>query len=121
MQLLKESNEFSFAVISWMCEMLREKTATIQNLASSSPEHRIGKVLLLLAEKSNNTENKELKISLRRQDIAEMAGAENGNDYSCDSQICCEKFGKNPARENYSRRSGSFARIYKELKKFKKK
>ena len=32
--LLHDSSEFSFAVIQWMCSMLREKTATIQNLAT---------------------------------------------------------------------------------------
>jgi CRP/FNR family transcriptional regulator len=71
LQLLKESTDFSFAVIGWMCEMLREKTATIQNLATASPEFRVGNVLLRLAEKEDSGSS---KISLRRQDIAEMAG-----------------------------------------------
>ncbi len=73
LRLLRESSEFSFAVISWMCEMLREKTATIKNLATASPEHRVGNVLLRLAEKEDPA-NSSVKISLRRQDIAEMAG-----------------------------------------------
>lgn len=72
LRLLRESSEFSFAVIAWMCEMLREKTATIKNLATASPEQRVGNVLLRLAEK-DGAEN-QVKISLRRQDIAEMAG-----------------------------------------------
>lgn len=72
LRLLRESSEFSFAVIAWMCEMLREKTATIKNLATASPEHRVGNVLLRLAEKDGVENN--VKISLRRQDIAEMAG-----------------------------------------------
>lgn len=72
LELLKNSSEFSFAVINWMCEMLREKTATINNLATASPEHRIGHILLHLAEKENV--QAPVKISLRRQDIAEMAG-----------------------------------------------
>ncbi len=71
LRLLHESSEFSFAVIGWMCEMLREKTATIQNLATSSPEHRVGNVLLRLAERMGLDST---KILLRRQDIAEMAG-----------------------------------------------
>ncbi len=73
LRLLKESPEFSFAVIAWMCEMLREKTATIKNLATASPEHRVGHVLLRLAEKEG-ADGDAVKISLRRQDIAEMAG-----------------------------------------------
>jgi CRP/FNR family transcriptional regulator len=72
LRLLRESSEFSFAVIAWMCEMLREKTATIKNLATASPEQRVGNVLLRLAEKEGAAG--EVKISLRRQDIAEMAG-----------------------------------------------
>lgn len=72
LDLLRESSEFSFAVIEWMSEMLREKTATIQNLVTASPEHRVGNVLLRLAKKEDTTSN--VKISMRRQDIAEMAG-----------------------------------------------
>lgn len=72
LRLLRESSEFSFFVIEWMCEMLREKTATINNLATASPEHRVGNVLLRLTEKENSENTK--KITLRRQDIAEMAG-----------------------------------------------
>ncbi|HQU85218.1 MAG TPA: Crp/Fnr family transcriptional regulator [Pyrinomonadaceae bacterium] len=72
LNLLRESSEFSFAVIEWMSEMLREKTATIQNLVTASPEHRVGNVLLRLAKKEEKTSN--VKISMRRQDIAEMAG-----------------------------------------------
>ncbi|HEY0457729.1 MAG TPA: Crp/Fnr family transcriptional regulator [Pyrinomonadaceae bacterium] len=74
LHLLKESSEFSFAVIAWMCEMLREKTATIKNLATASPEQRVGNVLLRLAEKEGAAAGDAVKISLRRQDIAEMAG-----------------------------------------------
>lgn len=73
LRLLSESSEFSFAVIGWMCKMLREKTATIQNLATSSSVYRTGNILLQLASKENK-ENHPIKILLRRQDIAEMAG-----------------------------------------------
>ena len=52
--------------------MLREKTATIQNLATASPEHRIGHVLLKLADE--NSSPTPVKITLRREDIAKMAG-----------------------------------------------
>ena len=72
LNLLRESSEFSFAVIDWMCGMLREKTATIQNLATASPEHRVGNILLRLAAK--RSDEKAVKILLRRQDIARMAG-----------------------------------------------
>lgn len=73
-RLLRESNDFSFAVIGWMCDMLREKTSVIKNLATASPEHRIGHVLLRLAEKQNGRTDAPVRIGLRRQDIAEMAG-----------------------------------------------
>ena len=72
LDLLRESDEFAFAVIEWMCAMLREKTATIQNLATASPEHRVGHVLLKLAEKESG--HVPVRIALRRQDIANIAG-----------------------------------------------
>jgi CRP-like cAMP-binding protein len=72
-RLLGESREFSFTVIEWLCAMLREKTATIQNLATASPAKRAGNVLLRLAQR-NGPADKPLKIMLRRRDIAEMAG-----------------------------------------------
>ena len=72
LDLLRESDEFAFAVIEWMCAMLREKTATIQNLATASPEHRVGHVLLKLAERESG--HVPVRIALRRQDIASIAG-----------------------------------------------
>ncbi|CAN5453832.1 Crp/Fnr family transcriptional regulator [soil metagenome] len=72
LRTLRESSEFSFAIIEWMCSMLREKTATIQNLATASPEHRVGTILLKLAEK--NPDDGPVKILHKRQDIARMAG-----------------------------------------------
>ncbi len=74
LNLLKESSEFSFAIIGWMCGMLREKTSVIKNLATASPEHRVVSVLIRLAEKQNNKADEPIKIAFRRQDIAEMAG-----------------------------------------------
>ncbi len=72
LELLRQSSELSFAVISWMCSMLRDKTATIQNLATASPDHRVANVLLKLAEKEPY--DPPVRITLRRQDIARMAG-----------------------------------------------
>ena len=72
LKLLRDSSDFAFAVISWMTAMLRDKTATIQNLATASPQHRVGHILLKLAEKESGTS--PVKITLRRQDIARMAG-----------------------------------------------
>ncbi len=73
-RLLRESTKFSFAVIGWMCEMLREKTSTINNLSLASPDQRVGNVLLRLAENRRETDGAPVVIRLRRQDIAEMAG-----------------------------------------------
>src|SRR5574338_162962 len=44
LKVLTERPEMALAVIGWMSEMLRDKTATIRNLAIASPEHRIGNV-----------------------------------------------------------------------------
>jgi CRP-like cAMP-binding protein len=72
LELLRESSELSFAIISWMSSMLRDKTATIQNLATASPDHRVANVLLKLTEKEPH--DQPVRINLRRQDIARMAG-----------------------------------------------
>lgn len=67
-KLMQESSEFTAIVMEKMCGLLRETAETINNLATSSPEHRVGNILLRLAK------NKPTKINLRRQDIADMAG-----------------------------------------------
>lgn len=72
LDLLRSSTEFSFYIIGWMCGMLREKTATIQNLATASPDSRVANILLRLCER--NDPDVPIKITLRRQDIAEMTG-----------------------------------------------
>jgi CRP/FNR family cyclic AMP-dependent transcriptional regulator len=72
LDLLRRSSEFSFAVISWMCAMLRDKTATIHNLATASPDTRVASILLKLSERGAS--EGPVKIKLRRQDIAKMAG-----------------------------------------------
>jgi CRP-like cAMP-binding protein len=68
LKLMQESSEFSAIVLEKMCGLMRETAETINNLANSSPVYRIGKVILRLAK------NKPAKITLRRQDIADMAG-----------------------------------------------
>ncbi len=71
LQLIRESPEFSFAVIGWMCEMLREKTSIIRNLAITSSERRVAGVVMTLAK--NAGPELPVKITVRRQDIGEMA------------------------------------------------
>ncbi len=68
LKLMQESNEFSAIVMAKMCGLMRETAETINNLANSSPVRRIGNVILRLAK------NKPAKITLRRQDIADMTG-----------------------------------------------
>src|SRR5436190_11953371 len=70
LDLLRDSHELAFLVIGWTCEMLREKTATIQNLARNSPERRIAAVLLKLIK--DRVGEDPFLINIRRQDIAEM-------------------------------------------------
>jgi CRP-like cAMP-binding protein len=73
LEMIRENPDFSMDVISWMCGMLREKTAVIKNLATSSPEHRIVNVLLKVVSQQS-PDGQPTKIALRRQDIAEMSG-----------------------------------------------
>ena len=70
--LLESSSEFALAVIRWMSAMLRDKTATIQNLSEASPEHRIATVLLKVVKDSGG--ELPVRVTLRREDIANIAG-----------------------------------------------
>lgn len=70
--LRDESDEFNAFIMSRMSSLMREITASIENLATASPEKRVARVLLKLAEKERTVAS--VKITLRRQDIAEMAG-----------------------------------------------
>jgi len=70
LNILRDSPEFAFEVIGWTCEMLREKTSMIRTLATASPEHRVGRVLIKLAEDAATL---PFRVPVRRQDIAEMA------------------------------------------------
>ncbi|KXK06991.1 MAG: cAMP-binding protein [Acidobacteria bacterium OLB17] len=71
-KLLAESPEFTLAVLNWMSSMLRQKTALIRTLAGGSAEQRIAGVLIRLF--SASSDEPPLKIKLRREDIARMAG-----------------------------------------------
>lgn len=70
--LMKESEEFSSAILGQMCGLLRDRTATVQIHSTQSSETRVGKILLKLARDSR--QEWPVRIALRRQDIAEMAG-----------------------------------------------
>ena len=71
-ELLAESEDFSRLIMARMSGLLHDTTRSINILATASPEIRIAQVLIWLAEKEK--EGPPYKISLRRQDIAEIAG-----------------------------------------------
>jgi CRP-like cAMP-binding protein len=72
LSLMKESGEFSEFVMTRMCGLLRDRTETVQILATPSSEQRVASVLLRLV--NENSGDQPAKITLRRQDIAEMSG-----------------------------------------------
>jgi CRP-like cAMP-binding protein len=72
LKLMQESSDFAAVLMTRMCGLLRDRTATVQILATSSAEHRVGSVLLRLANSVNT--NCPLEIPFRRQEIAEMSG-----------------------------------------------
>lgn len=71
-ELMSSSERFSALIMKRMCGLLRERTDTVQILATPSAEQRVASVLLKLA--GQLAENETKKITHRRQDIAEMAG-----------------------------------------------
>lgn len=72
LELMSSSQEFSAAIMTRMCGILRDRVDTVQILATSSAEQRVVNVLLRLAGEIRADEVKE--IAYRRLDIAEMAG-----------------------------------------------
>lgn len=72
LSLLKGSKEFSAYIMSRMSSLLRETTRSIEILATASPDARVANILLWLVEKENGLS--PVVISLRRQDIAQIAG-----------------------------------------------
>jgi len=71
LRIFAESAEFAFEIMAWMCEMIREKNAIIRNLAIQSSKLRVANVILKLVEERSG--NLPVTITVRRQDIAEMA------------------------------------------------
>lgn len=72
LELLNQSPEFSAVIMQRMCGILRDRSDTIHVLSTQSAEQRIAKVLLSLVEKERAVF--PFKVTLRRQDIAEMSG-----------------------------------------------
>ena len=79
--LMEESSEFSALIMSRMCGLLRDMNSTVQILATPSSEQRVGAVIMNLANKEDADE--PVKISLRRQDIAEMSGVTTETAIRC--------------------------------------
>lgn len=72
LELLQSSPEFSAVIMQRMCGILRDRSETIHVLSTQSAEQRVAKVLLSLLEKEKP--QLPFKVTLRRQDIAEMSG-----------------------------------------------
>ncbi len=72
LELMQSSAEFSSAITSTMCGILRHQVENIQILATPSAEQRIAAALLRLA--GDDAGDKLIEITYRRKDIAEMTG-----------------------------------------------
>lgn len=72
LELMARSDVFSELIMKRMCGLLRERTETVQILATPSADVRVASIILRLAGQVG--ENEVKKITHRRQDIAEMAG-----------------------------------------------
>ncbi|MBX7054486.1 MAG: Crp/Fnr family transcriptional regulator [Pyrinomonadaceae bacterium] len=72
LRLMSDYPEFQSGIMTRMCGVMRDQVAMIQTLATSSPEHRIINVLFKLV--NGNASDKPVRITLRREDIAKMAG-----------------------------------------------
>lgn len=71
-RLLDESEEFNSTIMRLMCGLLRDRTDSVKIHSTASAETRVAEVLYKLAAESR--QSMPVKIALRRQDIAEIAG-----------------------------------------------
>lgn len=70
--LMEESREFSGVIMESMCGLLRDRTESVKIHSTPSSESRVAQVLYRLA--ADSRQDPPVKIALRRQDIAEIAG-----------------------------------------------
>lgn len=70
--LLDESEEFSAVIMRLMCGLLRDRTDSVKIHSTASAETRVAEVLYKLAAESR--QEPPIRIALRRQDIADIAG-----------------------------------------------
>lgn len=71
-RLLDESEEFNSAIMRLMCGLLRDRTDSVRIHSTASAEARVTEVLYKLA--AGSRQEPPIKIVLRRQDIADIAG-----------------------------------------------
>jgi len=74
LKFLHDEPNFSMAIISELCGLLREKNTVIKELATQSPEHRVIVNLLRISKKLEISPGKPLVIPLKRRDMADMSG-----------------------------------------------
>jgi CRP-like cAMP-binding protein len=73
-QLAKENSEFSMHLIRLSCKELGEANKYILDLAQKSLRERVAEVILLLKETFDLDENNFIKVSLTREELANIVG-----------------------------------------------
>jgi len=74
MSLLKKSSEFAMSMIKMCCKELGESNKFLTNLAQKTVRERLAEVLLLLMDTFELEPDKSLKVTLTREEIANMVG-----------------------------------------------
>ncbi|MFM7839133.1 MAG: Crp/Fnr family transcriptional regulator [Chitinophagaceae bacterium] len=74
LELIKEDPELHLRFTSLMAERLRFKFMVVKEMASYSPEHCITTLLYYFRDKHKFTSENEHKVTLTRQQIADMTG-----------------------------------------------
>ncbi len=73
-QLAKENSEFSMHLIRLSCKELGEANKYILDLAQKNLRERVAEILLLLVETFELDENNFIKVTLSREELANIVG-----------------------------------------------
>jgi len=74
MTLLKKSSEFAISMVKLTCKELGESNKFLTNLSQKTVRERLAEVLLLLMDTFGLEPDKSLKVTLTREEIANIVG-----------------------------------------------
>ena len=102
---LKVNSEFTYKLLQFFADELRESERKMRNLAHMSVKGRVAESLIILKEQFGVTDEGNINIELSRQDLASFAGATYETVFRVINELVNEKMlvltGKSISIANY--------------------